>query len=117
MGETPFRRLELSPGEYKVILTLRGYQSSESQVKLSEMQEYPLDVTLTKEPEKAAAKAPEKPVVKESAKVPEKPVVKAPAKVSEKPVAKEPEKKTSQFLIKPADDGWEVKEPVVQKIK
>ena len=117
MGETPFRRLELPPGEYKVILTLRGYQSSESQVKLSEMQEYPLDVTLTKEPEKAAAKAPEKPVVKESAKVPEKPVVKAPAKVSEKPVAKEPEKKTSQFMIKPADDGWEVKEPVVQKIK
>jgi serine/threonine protein kinase len=117
MGETPFRRLELSPGEYKVILTLRGYQSSESQVKLSEMQEYPLDVTLTKEPEKAAAKAPEKPVVKESAKVPEKPVVKAPAKVSEKSVAKEPEKKTSQFMIKPADDGWEVKEPVVQKIK
>jgi eukaryotic-like serine/threonine-protein kinase len=97
MGETPFSRLELPPGEYKVRLTLRGYQSSESQVKLSERQEYPMDVTLMKEPEKAAVKAPLKPVAKEPVKA--------------------PEKKPSQFMIKPADDGWEVKDPVVQKIK
>ena len=93
IGETPFRRYELPPGEYKVRLTLRGYKSSESHVKLREMQEYPLEVTLTKEPEKAAKKAPEKPVVKD------------------------PENKPYQIMIKPAEDGWEVKEPVVQKIK
>jgi hypothetical protein len=117
MGETPFNRLELAPGEYNVRLTLRGYQGSESQIKLSEKQEYPLEVTLMKEPEKAAVKVPAKPVAKEPVKVPEKPVAKEPVKAPEKTVAKEPEKKPSQFMIKPADDGWEVKEPVVQKIK
>jgi eukaryotic-like serine/threonine-protein kinase len=105
MGETPSGWLELPPGEYKVRLTLKGYQSAESRVKLKETQDYPLDITLLKEPEKAAVKIPEKPVAKEIAK----PAAKEPARV--------PEKKPSQFVIKPADDGWEVKEPVVQKIK
>ena len=93
IGETPLEHFELSPGEHKVQLSLKNYQNWEGQVQLEAAKEYPLKTTLIRIPEKTDAKAP----------------AKAPSKA--------PEKKPDKIMVKPADEGWKVNEPVVTKIK
>ena len=97
IGETPLKTFELPPGAYKVQLSLKDYQNWEDQVQLVAAQELPLKTTLIK--------------------MPEKPPPKVPAKTPSKGVDKGPEKPPGTIIIKPADDGWKVNDPVVTKIK